>query len=36
MIRSPRAADHATWRDVAACRHHDFELFFPIGPPDRR
>ena len=20
-----------TWRDVAACRHHDLELFFPIG-----
>jgi hypothetical protein len=31
MIRSPRAADHLTWRDGAACSHHDPELFFPIG-----
>jgi WhiB family redox-sensing transcriptional regulator len=31
MIRSPRAADQVTWRDGAACSHHDPELFFPIG-----
>ncbi len=26
-----RAYDRASWRESAACRHADTELFFPIG-----
>ena len=27
----PAGYGHASWRDSAACRHADTELFFPIG-----
>jgi len=29
------AGDSMDWRDVAACRHRDPELFFPEGRPAR-
>ena len=32
-------SDSADWRDGAACRHHDPELFFPegtVGPAQRQ